>query len=309
MKDATLQKVKEFLLLKKITGPLLLGFSGGNDSLALLHLLLECRRFFSLDLHVVHIDHGWRKESGKEAKNLQKEVQKLKIPFHLYRLTGGCQGEEKARKDRLQVFSELYRTLSACALFLAHHGDDQSETILKRVLEGSHLFSLGGIREEALLHGMAVWRPLLGVSKEELKEWLKVRGLKSLQDPTAFDLRTRMRQEIFPQLQKQFGKKISSNLYRLGQTAQDLQDYLDRRIEPYFNAIQGQKVDLAPFYPFEKIELKAFLKKWTMLEEIFLSHAALETLYQLIEGGSSRRKIISRGKTIEIHRRAIAIKK
>lgn len=313
MKDAILQEVKQFLELRhQESQPVLLGFSGGPDSLALFHLLIECRRFVPLDLHVAHVDHGWRPESGAEAEKLKNEV---KFPFYLHRLKGEVKSEDGARKERLEFFSRLYSKLGCQALLLAHHRDDQAETVLKRVLEGAHFLSLGGIYPETALEGMTVWRPLLNISKQELIAWVEKRGLKPLIDPANADpryLRSRMRVEIFPELAKRFGKEIAGNLHRLGQTAQELKEYLDKKTARYFQQVQRDKegiwIDLNPFYPFEKIELKAFLKKFSDQEKLNFSHDALETLYELLESRASKRKLISREKIVEIHNRIIAIK-
>lgn len=313
MKDRILQEVKRFLEIHYQPGkPVLLGFSGGPDSLALLHLLTECRRFFPIDLHVAHVDHGWRPESKIEAERLKKDV---KFPFYLHHLTNQTGSEEGARKERLRFFSELYKKLECQALFLAHHKDDQAETVLKRILEGAHFLSLGGILPVTNLENMTIWRPLLNVAKKELIEWIKKRELKPILDPTNTDpryLRSRMRVAIFPDLARQFGKEIAGNLHRLGHTAQEIKEYLDKKTTPYFEHIkrseEGIVIDLNPLYPFEKIELKAFLKKFSEQEELALSHDALQTIFDLLESGASRRKVISRKKNIEIHRRVIALK-
>lgn len=313
MRDPILQEVKQFLHLRHQEGrPVLVGFSGGPDSLALLHLVSECRRFFPIDLHVAHVDHGWRPESGLEAKRLEKEVN---FPFYLHRLEGHDKSEDGARNERLEFFSKLYAKLGCQALLLGHHRDDQAETVLKRLLEGAHFLSLGGIRPIATLEGMVVWRPLLKTSKKELLSWIEKRGLSPLNDPTNSDpryLRSRMRVEIFPELAKKFGKEIAGNLSRLGQTAQDLKEYLDGKTVRYFQQLHRSKdgvwIDLNPFFPFEKIEVKAFLKKLSDQESLGLSHEALETLYELLESKASQRKIISREKIVTIHNRVVAIK-
>lgn len=313
MKDPILQEVKQFLEARHRPGaPLLVGFSGGPDSLALLHLLSECRRFFPLDLHIAHVDHGWRLESRKEAEKLKKESQ---FPFYLCRLKKDVKTEDSARKERLKFFAKLYKKLGCQALLLAHHRDDQAETVLKRLLEGAHFMSLGGILPEARLEGMAVWRPLLNVSKKELLAWVEKQGLDPILDPSNADpryLRARMRTAIFPGLEKQFGKEIAGNLSRLGATAQDLKEYLDKRTEPYFRCLKreaGQvSIDLNPLYPFERLELKAFLKKFADQENLSLSHEALETVYRLLEAGASKKKIFAQEKVMEIHRRTIALK-
>lgn len=316
MNDRILQEVKQFLETHHFPGkPLLLGFSGGPDSLALLHLLDRCRRFVDLDLHVAHVDHGWRPESREEAEKLKNEV---KFPFYMHHLEGKIKGEEGSRTERLQFFSRLYSHLGCQALILAHHKDDQAETVLKRVLEGAHFLSLGGISPIVILEGMAIWRPLLNLSKQDLLHWIEKHELKPIIDPTNQDpvyLRSRMRTQIFPELAKQFGKEVSGNLHRLGRVAQELKEYLDKKTDSYFKQVkeeegeEGIVVDLNPLYPFEKIELKVFLKRFSSKYELSLSYDALETLYDLIEKNKSARKLISQGKVIEVHQRTIALKR
>ena len=308
MKDTILQVIKGFLGKHYLSGkPLLLGLSGGPDSLALYHLLLEAKVG---ELYVVHVDHGWRKESRQEAEWLQAQVS---TPFHLVRLKEGCRGEEAARKERYMAFLKLYEELQCQALVLGHQGDDQSETVLKRILEGAHFSSLGGMREVADVWGMTVWRPLLSIPKKKLYLWLEKKGIQPLEDPTNQDpafLRARMRTEIFPELGKRFGKEVGENLRRLGTSVQELKEYLDKKITPYFQRVVRKsrevEIDLNPFFPFEKVEMKTFLKKWTDQEGVPLSYAALETLYDLLENNALSSKI---DKNIEVHRRVIAIKK
>ena len=306
MKERILQSVKKFLQQHYKEGkPLLVGFSGGPDSTALLHLLIECRRFFSLDIQVCHIDHGWREESRAEAELLQAQV---KLPFHTFRLEGVSRTEDAAREARLEIFEKLYRELDCQALVLGHQGDDQSETVLKRIMEGAHLTSLGGILPVSVRKGMAIWRPLLTAPEEEILQWLQQKNLGYLEDRTNEDpayLRGRMRKNIFPWLAAQFGKEIAENLRHLGSSAQELKKYLESRTSHLHQAIERSEredsIDLNPFFPCEPLELKSFLKSW-----LNLSRTELEILYRLLQEDASARKI---GNSITVHRRKVAIKK
>ena len=306
MKERILQRVKEFLAAHFREGkPLLVGFSGGPDSTALLHLLMECRRFFSLDLHVCHIDHGWRDESYEEARLLQQQV---KVPFHTFRLEGVAKTEDAAREARLEIFEKLYRELECQALVLGHQGDDQSETVLKRILEGAHLTSLGGILPVSIRKEMTIWRPLLTIPKDEILQWLQQKNLSYLEDSTNEDpvyLRGRMRKNIFPWLAAQFGKEIAENLRYFGSSAQELKKYLESRAAPLHQAVERSEIedsiDLNPFFPWEPLEIKSFLKSW-----LKLSRTELDILYNLLYEDASCRKI---GDCITVHRRKVAFKK
>lgn len=305
-----LKTVKHFLSLHHIPGkPVILGFSGGTDSLALLHLLLECE----IDLHVAHIDHGWRAESKSQAEELQA---KAELPFHRKRLEGTPKKENAARQARLAFFKEIYQKIDAQAVILGHHGDDQSETVLKRILEGASLSALRGILPVSSVGGMQIWRPLLGVDKTMLRAWLKEKGLRPIEDSTNHDpsyLRGRMRTSILPQLQAHFGKEVSGNLRRLGESARELSDYLSKRIEKYEAMIiedkDEKRVDLSGYYPLEPVEIKAFLKKFSEKNKVFLSHAALQSLYAILEEGTLHRKVGAGDRFVQVRGRCVAIKK
>ncbi|MBS0615955.1 MAG: tRNA lysidine(34) synthetase TilS [Verrucomicrobia bacterium] len=302
MKARILQSVKEFLKKNFQEGkPLLVGFSGGPDSTALVHALIECG---CNDLHLCHIDHGWREESGKEAEKLQSQT---KLPFHLFRLEKVAKTEDAARQARLKIFHQLYQKLGCQALVLGHQGDDQSETVLKRILEGAHLTSLGGILPVHSWEGMPIWRPLLQMCKTEIIQWLTKKNIPYLEDSTNDDpayLRARMRHTIFPWLAKEFGKEIAENLRHLGTSAQELKKYLEARTQPLRQAIvktKGhQSIDLNPFFPWEPLELKSFLKSW-----LPLSRTELESLCSLLQNDAHESKI---GEHITVHRRIVAYK-
>jgi len=306
-----MKAVKDFLLSHHVQGsPLLVGFSGGPDSTALLHALLECRRFFPLEIEAAHVDHGWRAESAAEAAILSAHCKEINVPLHTCRLTGGCKGEETAREARFSFFSNLCQK-GYQAVLLGHQRDDQAETVLKRILEGAHPLSLGGIEPIQEWKGMQIWRPLLSVPKEEILIWLEKKQLKFFNDVTNADprfLRGRMRSVIFPELEEKFGKNVAANLSYFGSHAQELADYLSRKTARLWQAAKGGLMDFEPFFPIERLELKTFLKQWVESQDAFLSRVALEDLVRLVEEGRGRSKIVSGQTEIEIHRRVVAIK-
>lgn len=315
MREPILKRVVEFLQAHFQPGaPLLLGVSGGPDSLALLHLLVEARHFFPMELHVAHVDHGWRPESGGEAKILEGIVRALELPFHLCVLEKGDDSknlENRAREGRLSFFHKLYVEKGFQALVLGHQANDAAETVLKRVLEGASLTSLGGIKSVAQFEGMPIWRPLLKVSKEELVAWLEKRELAAFDDPTNRDprfLRARMREHLLPTLAQAFGKEIQNNLCRLGEVAHEISAYLQKKIAPILERVErtsdGLRLDLNPFLPLESIEVKALLKAVAEQEEIVLSSFHLDLLQNL-----GNKTIIINRKAVEVYNGCIIIQR
>ncbi len=210
--------------------PLLLALSGGSDSLALWSMLIEAKKIYPFQLHVAHVDHGWRVESASQAADLENLVGQ---PFHTIRLANPVQSEKEARLHRLCYFRQLQEEWGFQAVLFAHHADDQAETVLKRVLEGSHLAHLGGMAVSGVVEGVTCWRPLLSRTKKELEHFLEHAPFWDSTNEDITFLRNRMRLEMVPFLEKSFGKNICKNLARLGERVHFLKDYLDYQIKKY----------------------------------------------------------------------------
>ena len=310
MKNLVFKAVKDFLSTHwKEGSPVLFAFSGGVDSSALFTLLLECRYFFLLDLRVVHFDHAWREESLKEAALLKELVSQYEIPFYTERSQLGCLDgsnlEEKARNERYLFFQKIYRQVGAQALLLAHQREDQVETVLKRLFEGSGLFSISGMRESSLFEEMTLWRPLLSISREDLEKWNEKKGCvwRPFRDRTNFDLkflRPRMREQLFPELEKQFGKGIRQNLFRVGEEIASLKKSMMKRLEPYLQqAVEGRFGSALPVMGFSELdsfERQELVRFFLNARDVVVASSILKTIVSLLESEVSHKKIeVSKG--------------
>lgn len=292
--------------------PLLLALSGGPDSLALLHMLLHYRTSHPLDLAIAHVDHGWRPESGHEATILEKIAAEYNLPFHLKKLNPSTlKGnlESACRTERLRFFKELCDLYGYQAVLTGHHADDLSETVLKRLFEGARLTHLSGLQEVSDFEGLALWRPLLTVEKEEIINWLNDRGIKSFQDSTNSDkrfLRARMRQTLIPYLNEQFGKRIAPSLLNLSSEATALRDYLSDRLKLYMDAViegkWGYLIDLTSLPPLHPYELREFIRFFSEKVGFLLSRELVELTASLLEDHSANKRVVSGTKTLEIDR-------
>lgn len=304
--------VKDFLTLRLKKGAkLLLGFSGGPDSMALLHLLMETKEALDFFLHLAHVDHGWREESGKEAEALEKVAKYFDLPFHLHRLEKmeGGDLENRARQERLAFFTTLQKEHRFQALLLAHHRDDQAETVFKRVAEGAGIKGLGGLYPERKHGELLIWRPLLSFSKQELITYIERKRLHYFDDETNRDptyLRSRMREDLFPELENIFGKRMEGNFARLGKLCQELSYYFEEKSEKIRVALKsgpfGAYLDLdLGFHP---LEIHYFLKKFAPI-----THDALEVLMKLITHRRSSRMIHVAPYTFQLSRSHLFIYK
>jgi tRNA(Ile)-lysidine synthase len=305
VKEPLVKVVKDFIdsfLEGKVK--FVVAFSGGVDSSALLSLLVECRSFFDFDLHVAHFDHGWRKESKEQALFLRKQVEALGLPFHSERSSAyaSCNKEDKAREERFDFFKRVYGKVGGDAVFLAHQREDQAETVLKRVLEGAGLTSLQGMEPVSCFQGMLLARPLLGTPRKELVNWNKHKGALFIEDYTNYDLqflRPRIREKLFPYLEKWFGKGVQKNLCSIGEEFALLKRLLRKRIDPFLaKRIEGP---LGLFFPLaeveEEIERREIVRILLKEKGVFVGRTALKEIEKL-QDVSDKRVDVSLGDVV-----------
>lgn len=185
---------------------IIIGFSGGPDSVCLLHLLAQLKEQMNLKLIAAHLDHGWRKESQTDTIWCQDFCEKLKIEFISstpsnldFQPKYNGSKEDLGRKLRRYFFENLASEHNAQTIALAHHADDQIETFFIRLLRGSSLTGLSCMRMQDGLY----LRPLLTFHKSDILNYLKKHKLDYLTDSTNSEksfLRNRIRLDLLPVL-------------------------------------------------------------------------------------------------------------
>lgn len=281
--------------------PVLLGLSGGSDSMALLYLLRGLS--FPINIHLVHIDHGWREESAKEALILQKLAQEFHLPFHLKtcRREEFCGNlEDRGRQIRLAYFRDILAQTNAQAVLLAHHLNDATEGVFKRFFESAPFYMFSGLKPVNVVEGVPLWRPLLDVPKQALKDFLQSKGISYFEDATNLDprfLRGRIRSSFIPNLSQEFGKNIVPSLETHRKEAEALADYLDGQIEPHFARLLkgpfGECLDLNGYEYWNRYELKTLLDRWFGRLEIPCSKKEQESFVEAVlqkKGGGVKKR-------------------
>ena len=186
--------------------PVLVGFSGGLDSTALLHLLAHDADTRSAGLRAIHVHHGLHADADAWSAHCARVCSSLSVPLETVRVrvnaTTGLGLEGAARTARHRVFEDTLRPDEVLAL--AHHRDDQAETFLLRALRGSGVDGLAAMRAWRVFADGWLWRPLLDTARAELQAYAHVRQLSWIEDPsntgTAQD-RNFLRNEVLPLLQ------------------------------------------------------------------------------------------------------------
>ena len=306
--------IKEFLNSHELAGvPLLLALSGGPDSTALFHLLLEQGHPFQ----VAHVNHGWRPESSFEAAEIAQICEARGLKCHIRSFSfKGPNLEDISRTARLRFFQEICGAEGLNGVVLGHHADDQAETVLKRVFEGASLPKLKGLSPKTRIGDLILYRPLLNRRKKEILAWLDERGIPYFRDPTNQDpqfLRSRMRGTLLPTLSAQFGKQVESSLCRLGEAAGELAEFLETALIPFRKQVFEQdgdvSLDFSQFLPQPSFIFKAAVRDFFEKRQIALSKSILETILFHLQKNSVHKSIQIGQKKIEIHRGNLTVKK
>ena len=212
----------------------LVGVSGGPDSVALLQFLHEIGPALGLRLEVAHVDHGTRgHESREDGEFVRRIAAKLSLPFHFTSLElarsdrdrGSGNLEALARERRYQFFAQVAAKQRIGKVAVAHHRGDQVETMLMWLLRGCGPEGLAGMPAVRLLardvpgaEETLLVRPLLEVSREDILEYLEREGLDFREDHTNYDaryLRNWIRQVVLPGFRRRVGHGLERRLARL----------------------------------------------------------------------------------------------
>jgi len=251
--DKVRETIQRYALIAK--GDLVLvGVSGGPDSVCLLYLLKALSQPLGFKLEIAHLDHMLRKDSSRDAEFVKALAVKLGIPatfarINLKQLAVKGSLEEISRNRRLEFLSRAAQEVGANKIALAHNLDDQAETVLMRILRGTGLYGLAAILPKRKLYGFEVIRPLIRVQRREIEAFLKQKKVSARIDRSNLEdifFRNKLRNKLIPLLEKEYNPQIEDALSNIAETAALDYDYLNRSA---LRTIKGKhgRVSLAGF--------------------------------------------------------------
>lgn len=260
MKIKIIDKVRDTIRKYKLIAKgelVLVGVSGGPDSVCLLHLLKDLSGPLGFKLEIGHLDHMLRKDSVKDAEFVKSLAVKLGIPatfgrIDVKKLAAKGSLEEAARNARLKFLINAAKEAGAKKICLAHNLDDQAETVLMRILRGAGLYGLSGMLCKRKLYGFEIIRPLVRVERREIEGYLKSKKLKARIDPTNREevfFRNRTRNRLIPLLEKEYNPKIKETLSNMAETIALDYDYLKERAMGLVENKRG-RLKLKSFYKY-----------------------------------------------------------
>lgn len=232
-----MNNVYEYIVTKsgiKYKDSVVIGVSGGSDSMGLLYLLNEIKKEMDLTLIVAHVNHNVRKESEKEKKFLKKWCDNNGIIFEYMKIQeyNDDNFHNEARTIRYNFFDKICKQYNSKFLLTAHHADDLIETILMRIVRGSTLQGYSGFQKEVEKGEYKIIRPFITITKEEILKYVLENKIPYVTDQSnAKDIytRNRYRKYILPFLKNE-DKNVHLKFLKFSETLIEYNKYIDREV-------------------------------------------------------------------------------
>ena len=246
------KRVMEFIKEHKMMEPggrVIVALSGGADSVCLLHLLAELREELQIELRAVHVHHGLRgEEADRDAAFAEKTAEMAGVPCLVvqkdvagYAKISGKSMEEAGRELRYQVLEEAASSWGGARIAVAHHREDQAETILHNLFRGSAIKGLSGM---APVRG-AVVRPLLCVGRTEILKFLEERGLEYCEDSTNASedyTRNRLRHRLIPEICREINAGAVEHIVNAGERLRQADEYFEKMAADFWEQYGTEEI-------------------------------------------------------------------
>lgn len=243
MKDKVLSIVKEYDLIKENEN-IVIGVSGGPDSMALLYILLELKESIDFKIFVAHLNHGVRgKDAKKDQLFVEEECKKLNLPYYTktismveYGKEKGITAEEAGRELRYGFFREILKKQGGGKIAVAHNKNDQAETVIMRFMRGTGIDGLKGmefISEDII-------RPILSINRAEIENYIEEKKIETVLDKTNLQpiySRNKVRLELIPYIEENFNPNIIDTIWRISNLSQIDSEFLEKHSKKLFNQV------------------------------------------------------------------------
>lgn len=238
-----LKKIKQhntYCQLIKKGDRLVLGVSGGPDSVALLMIMADFQKKENLNLIVAHVNYGLRGQDSERDEKLVRELsQKLGLKvlvkkYYAKKRTGNP--EELMRDFRYSFFEEIRKKYRFDKVVVAHTLDDRVETFLMNLIRGSGIRGLISLKEKR----DRIIRPLLEVKKSEIVTWLKKKNIKFRIDKSNQDnsfYRNSIRNELIPLLEKKYNPSVKNKIFNLAQQLEEITNLVENKLKYVYNNV------------------------------------------------------------------------
>jgi len=271
---------------------IIIGVSGGPDSVCLLDILAKIKEKFEIELHIAHVNYGLRgKDSEKDEKLIQALAEKYQISLSILKsekLRANQINENSLRNIRYDFFEKVRKELDYDLIAVAHNQDDQVETFFLHLIRGAGLQGLSGMK----CKNEKIVRPLLKISRKEILEYLKNEKLKYRMDRTNKAdrfFRNKIRNRLIPQIERNFNPNIKKIIADSTlNIAEDL-SFIAELSKKYFT--DGKEIKISRILKLhsalqKRIILEAIRKQRESLENIESAH--IEEIFKIMRSNKSK---------------------
>lgn len=251
MKQKVLETIKKFNLIKD-GDKIVLGVSGGPDSISMLNILNEIKHEQSIkfEIYVAHVNHLIRKEAIDDEKYVEDYCNKKDIEYYIKRIdveqianNKKIGTEEAGRNARYDFFEEILQKTGSNKIAIAHNKNDKIETIIMHLLRGSGLPGLKGIEP---IRDNKYIRPLIECERQEIEQYCEENELNPRIDKTNFEneyTRNKIRNIVIPYIKQEFNPNILQTLSRLSDVATEESDYVDKQTQKIYQQILMERTN------------------------------------------------------------------
>ncbi len=232
MKNKVLNTIKKYNLIQE-NDKIVIGVSGGPDSMCLLHILNGLKEKLNFEIVVAHINHMIRKEAEEETQYVKNFCDKLGIKCYIKRIDVIDKSnkekigtEEAGRKARYDFFEEVLNIVNANKIATAHNENDNAETVLMNIFRGAGTSGLKGIEP---IRDNKYIRPIIECERSEIEEYCRVNKLQPKIDKTNFEnvyTRNKIRNVLIPEIKKEFNPNIIESLNKLSILARQENNFI-----------------------------------------------------------------------------------
>ena len=229
---------------------IVLGVSGGPDSISMLNILKEIKDEYKFYIYVAHINHMIREEAEEDEKYVEEYCEQNGIQCFIKRIdvqqiahTKKIGTEEAGRKIRYEFFEEVLQKVGANKIAIAHNKNDKIETIIMNLLRGSGLSGLKGIEP---IRDNKYIRPLIECERQDIEQYCEEQQLNPRIDKTNFEndyTRNKIRNIIIPYIKSEFNPNIIQTMDRLSQVATEESNYIQLQTNKIYNKLLIEKSD------------------------------------------------------------------